>query len=232
MRDKIMSEQYFIDFIAEESARIQRFSTKLANGEIRADRIFSIEQRVNSLKFGVFIANYSLGTDLGSLKSDFDEILVEFPRFWTETSSYINMVWMMSIAIMLEVEQEKFYGLTDLLDRHDRHDALLDFFSDYKLRGIIALNNRNFSCPVPYAELGKVIENEQERPKLLKTYVDKKWYSGHKKFGICDVHKSKEKIYSGYWSFESGALAKILNIDDSGLQGSNYYPYDLAHFSW
>lgn len=232
MRDKIMSEQYFIDFIAEESARIQRFSTKLANGEIRADRIFSIEQRVNSLKFGVFIANYSLGADLSSLKSDFDEILVKFPRFWTETSSYINMVWMMSIAIMLEVEQEKFCGLTDLLDKYDRHDALLDFFSDYKLRGIIALNNRSFSCPVPYTELGKVIENEQERPKLLKTYVDKKWYPGHKKFGICDVHKSKEKIYSGYWSFESGALAKILNIDDSGLQGSNYYPYDLAHFSW
>lgn len=231
MRDRIMSEQYFIDYIAEETARIQRFCMKLSRGEVKADRIFSVEQRVNSMKFGILIANYSLGTGLDSLKVDFDEILDEFPRFWTQTSSYINMVWMMSIAIMLDADNEKFCGLTALLDKYDRHDALLDFFSDYKLHGVIALNNRNFSCPVPYAELGKIIENDQGRPKLLKAYVEKKWYPGHKKFGICDVHKSKEKIYSGYWSFESGALAKILNIDDGGLKGSDYYPYDLAHFS-
>ena len=40
MRDTIMSEQYFKDFIAEEEARLQRFTDKLANGEIRADRVF------------------------------------------------------------------------------------------------------------------------------------------------------------------------------------------------
>lgn len=231
MRDKIMSEQYFIDFIAEENSRIERFRTKLANGEVKIDRIFSVEQRVNSLKFGVFIANYSLGTDLDTLKVDFDEILNDFPRFWTQTSSYITMVWMMSIAIMLETDNEKFCGLTALLDKYNRHDALLDFFSDYKLHGIIALKNHDFSCPVPYAELGKIIENNQGQQRLLKSYVEKKWYPGHKKFGICDVHKSKEKIYSGYWSFESGALAKILNIDDSPLKESDYYPYDLAHFN-
>lgn len=130
MRDKIMSEQYFIDFIAEENTRIQRFSTKLANGEIKADRIFSVEQRVNSIKFGIFIANYSLGTDLGSLKADFNEILGEFPRFWTQTSSYINMVWMMSIAIMLEVDNEKFLKLTALLDKYDRHSLALIVHSE------------------------------------------------------------------------------------------------------
>lgn len=116
MRDTIMNEQYFKDFIAEEEARLQRFTTKLANGEIRADRVFSVEQRIHSIKFGLWIAKYSYGTELDSLKVMFDEILEEFPRFWTKTSSYVNLVWMMSIAVMLEADNEKFSKLAALLD--------------------------------------------------------------------------------------------------------------------
>ena len=127
MRDTIMSEQYFKDFIAEEEARLQRFTTKLANGEIRADRVFSVEQRVHSIKFGLWIAKYSYGTDMASLKVMFDEILEEFPRFWTKTSSYVNLVWMMSIAVMLEADDEKFSKLAALLDQFDCHDLCWTF---------------------------------------------------------------------------------------------------------
>ena len=231
MRDTIMSEQYFKDFIAEEEARLQQFTDKLANGEIRADRVFSVEQRVHSIKFGLWIAKYSCGTDMASLKAMFDEILEEFPRFWTKTSSYVNLVWVMSIAVMLEADNEKFSKLAALLDQFDRHDALLDFFCDYKQNGAATLKNRCFSCPVPYQALGEVIEDEANRPSLLRTYLEKKWYSGHKKFGLCDVHKAKEKLYSGYWSFESGALAKILYIDDRILREVPYYPNDLVHYT-
>ncbi|MDD7379168.1 MAG: DUF1911 domain-containing protein [Lachnospiraceae bacterium] len=36
--------------------------------------------------------------------------------------------------------------------------------------------------------------------------------------------------YYGYWSFEAGAIAKILNLDDSSLKDVPYYPYDLVHY--
>lgn len=232
MRDSIMTEQYFKEFLAEEEARIQRFEIKLSNGEIRTDRIFSVERRISSLKFSVFIAKYSLGTDLNILKPDFEELLDNFPRFWTQSSSYINLLWMMAIAVMFDTASDPFSKLTALLDQYDRHDALLDFFSGFTLYGSTSLTNRKFLCPKPFAELGAVIESSsQDRAKLLKEYVEKKWYPGHRQFGICDAHKAKEKIYSGYWSFESGALAKILRIDDSSLKDVQYYPYDLAHFS-
>lgn len=231
MRDTLMDKQYFLDFISEEESRIQRFSAKLVNGEIRADRVFSVEQRVHSIKFGLWIAKYSYGTEMDSLKVMFDEIVEEFPHFWTKTSSYINLVWMMSIAIMLETDNEKFSQLAELLDQFDRHDALLDFFCDYKQNGVTTLKNRCFSCPVPYEALGEIIEDETHRLSRLRAYLEGKWYSGHKKFGLCDVHKAKEKLYSGYWSFESGALAKILCIDDHTLREVPYYPYDLVHYS-
>ena len=41
---------------------------------------------------------------------------------------------------------------------------------------------------------------------------------------------AKEKLYYGYWSFEAGAIAKILNLDDSNLKNVPYYPYDLVHY--
>lgn len=233
MRDFLMSEQYFQEFIAEEEARVKRFAVKLEKGEIRPDRVLSVERRVQSIQFGIFIAKYSIGADLDELKVEFDSLVDSFPRFWTQTSSYVNLVWMMSIAIMLDTDNAKFAKLVDLMDKYNRHDALLDFFADYKLNGVVELKNHQFSCPVPYAELGKVIEASEDATKsnLLKTYLEQEWYPGHKQFGICDVHESKEKLYSGYWSFESGALAKILNIDDNLLKNVRYYPYDLAHYS-
>ena len=35
----------------------------------------------------------------------------------------------------------------------------------------------------------------------------------------------------GYWSFESGALVKILGLDDSSLKEVQYYPYDMVHWN-
>ena len=37
-------------------------------------------------------------------------------------------------------------------------------------------------------------------------------------------------LYFCYWSFEVGAVAKILSINDSGLKDVLYYPYDLVHY--
>ncbi|KXY58127.1 hypothetical protein AT278_02010 [Bacillus cereus] len=47
-----------------------------------------------------------------------------------------------------------------------------------------------------------------------------------------DAHENKNKndIYSGYWSFESGAIVKILKLDDSNLKDTSYYPYDMVHY--
>jgi hypothetical protein len=42
-------------------------------------------------------------------------------------------------------------------------------------------------------------------------------------------HKSKNDTYCGYWAFETGALVKILGLNDEELKDVPYYPYDLAH---
>ena len=44
------------------------------------------------------------------------------------------------------------------------------------------------------------------------------------------MHKSDRDLYYGYWSFDAGAIAKILELDDTALKDVSYYPYDLVHY--
>ena len=54
------------------------------------------------------------------------------------------------------------------------------------------------------------------------------WYN--EDCGCYEAHKSKQNIYYGYWSFEAGAIAKILKINDTQLRDTQYYPYDMVHY--
>ena len=73
------------------------------------------------------------------------------------------------------------------------------------------------------------VEDIEIQKHLLFSYL-KKWYNKHNECGWHDSHKSKQNLYYGYWSFEAGATAKILGIDDSDIRNCKYYPYDLVHY--
>lgn len=44
------------------------------------------------------------------------------------------------------------------------------------------------------------------------------------------THYSEHNIHTGYWCFESGAIVKILGLEDSNFKEQKYYPYDLIHW--
>lgn len=152
------------------------------------------------------------------------------PLYWNRNSSYIDMLWMMSLAILFGVKKEQFCVMSDLVEKYNRNDALLDFFINYKVHGVVEKIDGNYSFGFPYDKLADIIANKEKSVDGLKEYLQKYWYIGHKDMAWYDIHKAKEKLYYGYWSFEAGAIAKILNLDDSSLKDVQYYPYDLVHY--
>lgn len=88
----------------------------------------------------------------------------------------------------------------------------------------------NYNFPRPYGFTRKIIEEENSKKAeaLLKEYLTKKWYPGHRDTGWYDLHKENIDNYYGYWSFESGALCKIKGLDYKQLEGLPYFPYDLV----
>ena len=95
------------------------------------------------------------------------------------------------------------------------------------------MTSNNFSYKLPYQYTKEIISLATDKSKSLerlKKYLTKEWYRGHSNEGWHDTHKSEFNIHTGYWSFESGALVKILGLDDSTLKGLPYYPYDMVHW--
>lgn len=232
VRDFIMDEKYFSEYIQEDERRIEKFKNKLEANEVKEDRIFPVKRKIDAIQFGLFVAKYSAGYSLDELKEEFAILLKNMPLFWDNESSYIDMLWMMSIAVMLDVDKEAFSILSELVDKYNRNDSLLDFFIDYKLNNNTSgfKQKQKQQTIEPYAIIVDALQKGEMSVDVLNDYLNKKWYIGHKDMGWYEIHKAKEKLYNGYWSFEAGAIAKILNIDDSSLKDTPYYPYDLVHY--
>lgn len=82
--------------------------------------------------------------------------------------------------------------------------------------------------PDSFSSLKKAVHDENPAG-MLKMYLSKVWYSEN--CGCYEAHKSTQNIYYGYWSFEAGAIAKMLLLNDEELKEQQYYPYDLVHFN-
>ncbi len=84
----------------------------------------------------------------------------------------------------------------------------------------------------PYPELRPIIEDgDHANVNALKNYLEEKWYKAHSGLIWHNTHSPDSPYpYLGYWSFESAALVKMFNLDDSSLIDVPYYPYDFAHF--
>lgn len=147
---------------------------------------------------------------------------------WNSDAGYVTMLWYLSIGVMLECHKE-LQQLSILLREHSVKDKLFSFLvnntQDYASEKLL--------WTTPYAGLIEVIElaktNKEKAVERLQNYLKKEWYKGHSDCGWYNDHKSKWGVHFGYWSFESGALVKILGLDDSSLQGLPYYPYDMVH---
>lgn len=59
MRDYIKSEQYFDEFIAEDTARILKLTKKVNGGEVRPERLVPVKQGIFRINLGIIIARYS-----------------------------------------------------------------------------------------------------------------------------------------------------------------------------
>ena len=110
-----MNEKYFREYILEETGRIKNFQNKLENNEVREDRIYSVKRKIDAIQFELLIARYSSGEDIEKLENDFIQLLNDMPLYWNGNSGYIDMLWMMALAILFDVSREKFGILSDLV---------------------------------------------------------------------------------------------------------------------
>jgi len=181
------------------------------------------------------IALYSNDSSKEDIKKSVLETIAVFADgFQFHPAEMDTLHWLISMAILCDVELEDFKRITKVLERDKVQDKLLDFLIKFKQTDWTG-NSQNFIQKTPYAELNKVIDetNAESGIKQLQNYLQKKWYQGHDKMDTAwvDSHlKTKVNTYFGYWAWETAAIVKAKGWDDEKLKDQDYYPFDAVHW--
>lgn len=205
---------------AEEG--VQRY--KLTNDKV----IANTKRTIKVLTEKVLVATYTAGYPIEDFKKEYINFVNSLLPVWQSNSGYLQMIRALSIGILLNIDEETFNQLVDLVKKDDPEDYLIYYLIQSRHPGWTIRINYNF--PRPYGFTRKIIkeENSVQALKLLKEYVTKKWYQGSRDAAWYDVQKQNVKNHVGYWSFESAALCKIKGLDYKQLEGLPYFPYDLV----
>lgn len=244
-RDKLNTQEGYLEiierqekYIVENLDDIEKLKEYEANGVqlYKRSNLGAIDYNLDGIlkyKYDNFIARYSFGVDFTELMQEYVSIIPYMEKRWKKAGGYVKMIWMLSVGIMLDAEDAIFARLAKIVDRDNPNDYLYDFIINHRIPSW-GIKSDKFMSKIPYQATKEIILlSEMDKTvglERLKKYLSKEWYRGHSSAGWHDAHKSKFNIHSGYWSFESGALAKILGLDDSSLKGVQYYPYDMVHW--
>jgi hypothetical protein len=209
----------------------------LGTGKVAVDQVVSYKGFVLAQFLQLAITNYSSGLEVSKMKPAFQCALSLFAESWQDIGDverpdylqddYSQMLWMLTFGIFLQCSDEEFATIVAVLDKSTRKDWLLEYLIAYRIPGRPYVDTLIF--PKPYATLKTAVEetHPQKRSNILRHYLEKEWYPGHKGVYWYDNHKSKHDIFFGYWSFEAAAIVKIAGIDDSSFRDNQYYPKDM-----
>ena len=239
LRDTLNTEENYKDGLISNKEALLYFQEKLR--KLQSDLDDGIENykkptievynstlaTILSYQRDILLATYSSGASLSAFKEEYISFVSFLIPIWRKEWGYEQMLWALSIGILLEIDEEIFDQLVDLVKKDDPEDYLIDYLiqsrhPEWKIW-------INYDFPRPYGFTRKIIEeeNSEQTLKLLKEYLISKWYQGSRDAAWYDLHKQNVKNHVGYWSFESGALCKIKGLDYKELKGLSYFPYDL-----
>lgn len=234
MRDKLKDKDYFYTLIEKEKNSIIMFENVVkgaAKEKGESDRgtrngynilINSYQKVINLL--------YSYGEDPDVIKEYFKKLLFFYGKMWDRKYGYIELIKVLSLAVLFGIDKTEIAMLEERLTDENFDDYLVNVLIS-EIDPCWVNKGTEYEFPEVYAYL-KVILKAKEATGcgLLKEYLQEKWYDIHRECAWYDSHLSSKHTYCGYWSFEAGAIAKILNLDDSSLKNIQYYPYDLVHY--
>ncbi|MBP2624211.1 PoNe immunity protein domain-containing protein [Streptococcus oricebi] len=206
----------------DEAEGVSRYS--LSNKEI----VKNTQRTISLYAREVMLATYSAGFPLETFKEEYLKFVESLLPIWYSNSGYDSMLWALSIGILLEIDDEVFDKLVDLVRKDDPVDYLIDYLIHYRQPSWEIRNDFMFPRPYVFTEKITQADSSAEATKLLQFYLEKEWYQGQRDSGWYDLHKINIKSFFGYWCFEAGAICKIMGLNPDDFKEVDYFPYDLV----
>jgi len=208
--------EYYKRYLDYQYLRIKEKTEKLnqSEGEKRKRVLLSLTgYEVDLLK-----AEFSSGASREKLTT----LLAHSMDIVSENSNITrdDLLTFLCLAVMLDMEKDAKKLIKENKNTVE-NDRLLSFISEYIEKGTATWEESK-----PLAKEYKLLDYvflDDDRIMALNKYLAK-WYELRAEYAWFDAHLRDTDTYCGYWSFESAAIVKILNLDSSKLDDSVYYP--------
>lgn len=237
MRGKGWTEQELKDAISDILTGIERFEKTIEELEeaekkgiqlYPADNVMVIEN-FHDLCYkdreALMDVMYFTGEDIGSLVPQFNAAVVNLsnshlpneydPEYYR--ADYGAVLQIVAFGILLETDDDTMRKIAHYTHYNNVEDALIDFL--LSACDIGWTHQTGIYFDTNYRDIGNIILTAQtdkaEAANLLEAYMKK---------------MNKKKRINDEWRYETGAVAKILGLDDSKLKKNKNYPYDLVHY--
>lgn len=228
MRDLIKSKDYFETYIQLNGEDIDYYLEGIETQASPPDRLPAVRRQIFTTALHRLIAKYSSGNPITDIKKNFIPVVGYFEQALTEIKGLDNYnlsIWMVSLGILLEVDQSVFNRIVVVIDGTGCKDFLIDFLIASRMP------KRSITSDLFLPQFFKFWLSFPEHQDIqkLKDYLEKTWYKDMRITYWYDNHKNPRDTYFGYWNFESAAIVKLLRLDDTLLKDQPYYPYHLVN---
>ncbi|WP_265920853.1 PoNe immunity protein domain-containing protein [Cupriavidus nantongensis] len=160
-------------------------------------------------------------TDLTICAVDFDNRI-----------EYQNALQLVSVGILLR-DEVSVGQIVSAMDSNRHADALYEqLIVDYLKHPRDDMDEAIFAKPYGTLVSAYFQENPSASLDAVQSYL-KNWYRYQAGARWYDAHKRIQEhcaFYYGYWAFEAGATAYLLDLDDSGIN-HRMYPKDLVAYA-
>lgn len=248
MRDQLITESEFYERrIKIKYELIETYFHRIQTGETPNERVNTMKQAFVWDYISIIGCKYSAGYLVLELTDDLICAIHNAFESWVDNAwklyiknrylnqytidAYDEMLWMLSLGYLLNIPNEDFLKLVDIIDRDRIKDFLFEFIIRAKIKDRQSITEESYECErIRYGKIRQAI-TETDKIKaadLIKEFVTKDWYREHKHAGWYNSHKSIHEIYHGYWCYEAAAVVQIMGLDDSAFKDWKYYPKDLV----
>lgn len=183
-------------------------------------------------QLALWIARYSAGEHVDALKQHFPDVVAACEAYHAQSkaesmdfkflANNIEGLWLVSIAILLEVDDTLFQRLVTAINQ-PRKDWLYDRLVRTRLPTLLVHGQP--AHPKVYGELQKAVRAEgAARDALIQGFLD----GYYKRVKGCYFVGQPPETSFGLWLFELAALVKTSKLDDRSFATNPHYPADLV----
>ena len=204
-RETFKEQSYFDEKVQSRKEWVEKFEALIANPETTPEHRRQLLHTVFQERLQLLITRYSRGESVSPLAQDFPKIISALaaynfveghaPFSFEEFDAYVYALWLVALAILLEVEDEQLQALLRELNNEGR-DVLFERLVALRFPGRPQATTLMY--PNPYQPLLEALDASEEQQASLICEFLKNYYKGMRRAYWHDSHLGEDAGFFGY----------------------------------